>query len=89
MARDTIPEGYVSVGTLTDALHLLDDWIAYGLRMKSKCRNAELRAEYLEDLLRHLDPFLPQIMQDVEARKREPGVYKAIAELQDDEEFHF
>ena len=56
--RETIP-GYRRVDTLDAALGLLDEWIAYGLRMKLKYDGAHARAEQLRELVSQLpDPVL-------------------------------
>lgn len=78
MARETIP-GYVRVDTLDAALALLDEWIAYAMRLEVEHDKASSRAEHLADLLHHLDPFLPETMQDAKEREAAPGVYRNVA----------
>ena len=70
---------------------LLDEWmVAYRdlrrefLRLELRCSDAEFWAEQHEFMRRHLDPFLPDNMQDVKARAAEPALYAAIASLRDE-----
>ena len=81
--------------TLEEPLDLLDEWItAYGvlrrehLRLQLRCDDAEFWAEQHEFMRRHLDPFLPDNMQDAKARAAEPALYAAIASLRDEKPRH-
>ena len=74
--------------TIEDAVALLDEWaVAHRelqrefLRLSVRCQEAEWWVEQHEFMRRHLDPFLPPAMQDERARAAEPAVYRAIAEL--------
>ena len=77
--------------TLEDAVALLDEWmVAYRdlrrefLRLELRCSDAEFWAEQHEFMRRHLDPFLPDSMQDAKLRAAEPEVYRTLASLRDD-----
>lgn len=74
--------------TLEQACDLIDDWIAaYNelrrefVRMEHRAQDAEFRADQRMFLLRHLDPFLPDQMQDEQALSADPKVYAALAPL--------
>lgn len=76
------------LSTIDQAVALLDEWMsayedlrrAY-TRLEVRCFKAETRAETDAFLLRSLDPFLPDSMQNAKARQDDPGIYKALAEL--------
>jgi hypothetical protein len=74
--------------TLEQAVALLDEWmVAYRellrqfRRLELRCQDAEWLVEHHEFLRRHLDPFLPDNMQDAKARAAEPKLYAALAEM--------
>jgi chromosome segregation ATPase len=82
----------VEIRTLDDALALLDRWEqAYReleremVRLENRYQHAKEEAQSLEFLLKHLDPFLPHSMQDAKARAAAPKLYRALAEVRDEE----
>ena len=84
MIRDEIRE----LHTIDEAVVLLDEWaVAYRellrefRRLEHRYQEAEFVAEHNAFLLRHLDPFLPDNMQDAKARAAEPKLYAALATL--------
>jgi hypothetical protein len=83
------PEGEPrELKTLEDACLLIDEWeAAYTqlrrdyLRLSERCQQAQWWAEHHADMRRHLDPFLPDDMQDARWRAAAPKLYAAIATL--------
>jgi hypothetical protein len=74
--------------SIEDACRLLDEWeAAYRdlrreyLRLSERCQQAQWWAAHHADMRRHLDPFLPDNMQDEKARAADPQLYAAIATL--------
>lgn len=74
--------------TLEEACDLIDEWeAAYRdlerefRRLEHRFQDAEFWVEQNEFMRRHLDPFLPDNMQDAKARAAEPKLYAAIAAL--------
>lgn len=80
MKRESIP-GWRELRTLEEAVDLLDEWRRHATRLDAEIARMRWRIEYLESLLEHLDPFLPQMMQNPELRRRYPEHYRAIGEL--------
>lgn len=79
----------VELKSLDDAVALLDKWIRAHMRLQLELNKANLRIEYLEDLLERLDPFLPEEMQDEEARARNIEIYSAIQRHVEEEKVPF
>lgn len=77
----------VDIYTIRDAMRLLDEWIkAYEdlrtehARLWHKYEKLLFDAEMDYNFRRHLDPFLPDHLQNEEWREKEPGVYAALKE---------
>lgn len=87
-ASEAVSQVERELRTLEDACRLIDEWeAAYRelerefRRLEHRCQDAEFWAEQHEFMRRHLDPFLPDAMQDQNARAADPKLYAAIATL--------